>query len=99
MQLTRRRHLLHPAHAILAPAWVGFMALGCSSDHFLGDLSQPDLSDEREANSTGGGQDFLVSSALAPPDVTFGNDTSSATPYAASLGDLDGDGFGEFATR
>lgn len=77
-----------------------FAGLACSSEHRLGDLTEVDLGAEPGGadESTASGRDFLAPSELGPPDVTF---TAWEPDYSevVSIGDFDGDGFGDFATR
>lgn len=97
MQKIRLVHSQAALAIFMAPA--ATLVLGCSSDHFLGDMSGPDLTGGGAESGTAGGQDFLMSPALAAPTVSMAEETDFFGSLAASIGDFDGDGFGDFATR
>lgn len=101
MQQIQRFRARVPGRFIFCAAWVSGAALGCNSDHYLGDLT-PGLTDEGEGTgSAGGSQDFLVSPVLGPPDVSMDAGTEwSRNGYSdvTGVGDVDGDGFDDFAS-
>lgn len=77
---------------------IALAATGCSGDYAIGDLSERSLpvdGEPQEAEQTGGRPDTQLEPFLASPDVTL-----SWRPYSritAAVGDLDGDGFDDFA--
>jgi hypothetical protein len=101
MQHSRRLRSPIPTHLILSAAWASATALGCYSDHLLGDLA-PALTEPPSGHDVTGAapQDFLVSPVLAEPEVTLGADSAYQLGYSqvAGVGDLDGDGFEDFAS-
>jgi hypothetical protein len=100
MQRRKHQHCPRATQLILAAA-CGAPLLGCSSEHLLGDLPRSDLQKADETGYSGDGrQDFLASAELGPPDLMLEQNVTISPPEmgAANIGDVDGDGFDDFAT-
>ncbi|HWO13044.1 MAG TPA: hypothetical protein VNN80_26270, partial [Polyangiaceae bacterium] len=94
-----RRQALRGAPTRLAPL-LALAAAACSSEYPVGNLDTQSLPvglvpDEPASGATGTA-DFQLEPLLSPPDVTMsGRPGITLTP--AGLGDIDGDGYGDFA--
>jgi hypothetical protein len=100
MQRFERIPATQSARAVLLAAWASAASFACSSDHRLGDLTPVDLSEGPEGDEgTASTRDFVAPAELGPPDFSIGESTFVYSSYVTSVGDVDGDGFGDFAAR
>jgi hypothetical protein len=72
---------------------------GCASDHFLGQLPPADLALDGNASTTQSHEDLTIGPLLGAPDVSMGEDGWFGPSQVASVGDVDGDGYGDFVSR
>jgi hypothetical protein len=87
-------------HVLIAAAWASAAAAGCSSEHRLGAVPA-DFGSESDEASGQSGQDFEVGPALGMPEVSMDTETGLSRPgysNVAGIGDVDGDGFADFAS-
>jgi hypothetical protein len=99
MQQNQRIRAIQSARGALLAACASAACFACSSDHRLGDLSPVDLSGGPEGSdgSTASTQDFAGPAALGAPDVVMAESSFIYESVVTSVGDFDGDGFGDFA--
>jgi hypothetical protein len=97
MQQTNR----HGAALALTLA-CGATAVGCNSEHYIGDLDLPVTTPEDGPTAIDvADADFRVSPNLAPPDISMDAElwlSAFSRDRIAGLGDLDADGFNDYAT-
>jgi hypothetical protein len=85
----------HPCFASL----LALAAAACSSEYPIGGLSEQSLpiesSPETPGNNPTGSADFQLDPLLAPADVSLAG--RAGVPQTAGVGDVDGDGYDDFA--
>jgi hypothetical protein len=100
MQRFERIPAIQSARAVLLAAWASAASFACSSDHRLGDLTPVDLSEGPEGGEgTASTRDFVAPAELGPPDLTIHEPESLDGSDVTSIGDFDGDGYGDIASR
>src|SRR5688572_14845740 len=97
MQQNHRLRPVQSARTALLAACASAACFACSSDHRLGDLTPVDLGEGE--GSTARNTDFVASAELGLPDVMMEESSFINPSYVTSVGDFDGDGFGDFVTR
>jgi hypothetical protein len=100
MQRFERIPATRSARPVLLAAWAAAASFACSSDHRLGDLTPVDLGEGPEGNEgTASTRDLVAPAELGPPDVTINEPESLDGSDVTSIGDFDGDGYGDIASR
>jgi hypothetical protein len=85
-------------YSALLATWAA-ACFACSSDHRLGDLTQVDLGEGPTGGDGSGALDAVAPAELAPPGITLEESNSVYNSFITSIGDFDGDGFDDIASR
>jgi hypothetical protein len=83
---------------VLVAAGAAASSAGCSSSHYLGDVAPPDVVGDPGDGALGAG-DRIAAPLLGDPDLTMDGESPSSNPLLTRLGDVDGDGYADIASR